>query len=178
VIRFGRVHRDGAQSVVSAGGAVAGELSRRSWPRTLANLSKLPGYVIDGLKALLKGGTVISTGPEEMQVERSLPHGHVAASLGMLRRIALDRLILSTAEGRGVATVLPSGGGDDRGSKLGFVRAVDGTAGRHRTRACPHPSRRSAAGTRGCAVPPRLPGGRRRAEQPEDGQASHHRDPR
>jgi hypothetical protein len=136
----------------------------RAQKRTLANLSKLPGYVIDGLKALLKGGTVISTGPEEMQVERSLPHGHVAASLGMLRRIALDRLILSTAEGRGVATVLPSGGGDDRGSKLGFVRAVDGTAGRHRTRACPHPSRRSAAGTRGCAVPPRLPGGRRRAE--------------
>ena len=41
---------------------------------------------------------MISTGPEEMQVERSLPHGHVAASLGMLRRIALDRLILSTAK--------------------------------------------------------------------------------
>ena len=32
-----------------------------------------------------------------MQIERSLPHGHVAAPLGMLRKIALDRLILSTA---------------------------------------------------------------------------------
>ena len=35
----------------------------RAQKRTLANLSKLPGDVIDGLKALLKGGTVIGTGP-------------------------------------------------------------------------------------------------------------------
>jgi hypothetical protein len=47
---------------------------------------------------LLKGGTVMSTRPDEMQIERSLPHGHVAAVLGMLRRIALDRLMLSTAK--------------------------------------------------------------------------------
>ena len=70
----------------------------RAQKRTLANLSKLPGDVIDGLKALLKGSTVIGTGPHEMRIERSLPHGHVAAALGMLRRIALDRLILSTAK--------------------------------------------------------------------------------
>ena len=57
----------------------------RAQKRTLANLSKLPGDVINGLKALLKGGTVIGTGPNEMQIERSLPHGHVAAALGMLR---------------------------------------------------------------------------------------------
>jgi hypothetical protein len=41
---------------------------------------------------------VIGTGPDEMQIERSLPHGHVAAALGVLRGIALDRLILSTAK--------------------------------------------------------------------------------
>src|SRR5213595_2477254 len=35
----------------------------RSQKRTLANLSKLPGDIIDSLKALLKGGTVIGTGP-------------------------------------------------------------------------------------------------------------------
>ena len=103
----------------------------RAQKRTLANLSKLPGDVIDGLKALLKGGTVIGTGPDEMQIERSLPHGHVAAALGMLRRIALDRLILSTAKDAAsrrhcdlvVAMIV------DRlitpRSKLGFVRAVD-----------------------------------------------------
>ena len=103
----------------------------RAQKRTLANLSKLPGDVIDGLKALLRGGTVIGTGPDEMRIERSLPHGHVAAVLGTLRKIALDRLMLSTAKDAAshrqcdlvVAMIV------DRliapRSKLGFVRAVD-----------------------------------------------------
>jgi hypothetical protein len=83
------------------------------------------------LKALLKDGTVIGTGTDEMRIARSLPHGHVAAVLGTLRRIALDRLILSTAQDAAsrrycdlvVAMIA------DRliapRSKLGFVRAVD-----------------------------------------------------
>ena len=87
----------------------------RAQKRTLANLSKLPDDVVDGLRALLKGGTVIGTRPDEMQIERSLPHGHVAAALGMLRKIALDRLILSTAKDAAVAATLRSGGGDDGG---------------------------------------------------------------
>lgn len=103
----------------------------RSQKRTLANLSHLPGDMIDALKALLKGGTVIGTGPGELEVERSLPHGHVAAVLGTIRQIALDRLILSTAKDAAsrrycdlvVALMV------DRliapRSKLGFVRAVD-----------------------------------------------------
>src|SRR5580693_5153776 len=70
----------------------------RAQKRTLANLSKLPDDVVDGLRALLRGGTVIGTRPDEMRIERSLPHGHVAAALGMLGRIALHRLILSTAK--------------------------------------------------------------------------------
>jgi transposase len=103
----------------------------RAQKRTLANLSKLPGDVIEGLKALLKGGTVIGTGPGELEIERSLPHGHVAAVLAMIRGLALDRLILSTAKDAAsrrhcnliVAMmvdrlILPR-------SKLGFVRAVD-----------------------------------------------------
>src|ERR1700739_2961430 len=66
--------------------------------RTLANLSKLPAHIVEGLRALLRGGAVIGTGPDEMRVARSLPHGHVAAVLGTLRRIALDRLILRPAK--------------------------------------------------------------------------------
>ena len=69
----------------------------RTQKRTLANLSKLPGEVVAALKAILKGGTLIGASPEELQIERSLPHGHVAAALGMIRKIGLDRLILSTA---------------------------------------------------------------------------------
>jgi len=70
----------------------------RTQKRTLANLSKLPDEVVAVLKAILKGGTLVGTSPEELQIERSLPHGHVAAALGMIRKIALDRLILSTAK--------------------------------------------------------------------------------
>ena len=70
----------------------------RSQKRTLANLSKLPRDLIDGLKALLMGGTVVGKRAGELEIERSLPHGHVAAVLGMIRKIALDRLILSTTK--------------------------------------------------------------------------------
>jgi transposase len=103
----------------------------RAQKRTLANLSKLPGDIIAGLKALLAGGTVIGTGPGGLEIERALPHGHVAAALGMVRKLALDRLILSTTKDAAsrrqcdlvVAMIV------DRliaaRSKLGFVRAVD-----------------------------------------------------
>src|SRR5271165_6720683 len=103
----------------------------RSQKRTLANLSKLPRDMIDTLKAVLKGATVVGTGPQELEVERSLPHGHVAAALGMIRKIGLDRLILSAsrdaASRRYCDLVLALM--VDRliapRSKLGFVRAVD-----------------------------------------------------
>lgn len=103
----------------------------RSQKRTLANLSKLPRDVIDTLKAVLKGGTVIGTGPQELEVERSLPHGHVAAAVGMIRKIGLDRLILGTAKdpasrrcGNLIVAMMVDRLIAPR-SKLGFVRAVD-----------------------------------------------------
>jgi transposase len=101
----------------------------RSQKRTLANLSKLPRDVIDGLKALLKGGTVIGTG--DLEIERALPHGHVAATLAMIRKVALDRLILSTAKdpmSRRYCDLVVAMMVDRLiapRSKLGFVRAVD-----------------------------------------------------
>jgi hypothetical protein len=103
----------------------------RTQKRTLANLSKLPESMVAALKAILKGGTIIGTSSDQLQIERSLPHGHVAAALGMIRKIALDRLILSTAKGADarrycdlvLAMIV------DRliapRSKLSFVRAVD-----------------------------------------------------
>src|SRR5882672_2429956 len=81
----------------------------RSQKRTLANLSKLPRDMIDTLKAVLKGGTVVGTGPQELEVERSLPHGHVAAALGMVRKIGLDRLILSAAKDSNFRIGTPTG---------------------------------------------------------------------
>jgi transposase len=53
--------------------------------RTLANLSCLSGEVIEGLKVLLRGGVAVANVAEVFSVERSLPHGHVAAVLGSAR---------------------------------------------------------------------------------------------
>ena len=57
--------------------------------RTLANLSKLPPGAIEALRRYFKG----ETGPNGVEIIRSLPHGHVAAALGALRNCGLDTLI-------------------------------------------------------------------------------------
>ena len=61
--------------------------------RTLCNLSDWPTAVIEGLRGVLKGGTVIPAGQDAFTITRSLPHGHVAAALGTARKIGLDRLL-------------------------------------------------------------------------------------
>src|SRR3954467_6832759 len=63
--------------------------------RTLCNLTHWPPSLLEGFKALLKGGTVISApaAPEVFTIRRALPHGHVAAVLGTLRQIGLDRIL-------------------------------------------------------------------------------------
>jgi hypothetical protein len=63
--------------------------------RTLCNLTRWPPSLLEGFKALLKGGTVISApaAPEVFTIRRALPHGHVAAVLGSLRQIGLDRIL-------------------------------------------------------------------------------------
>ena len=53
--------------------------------RTLANLSSLSGDVIEGLKVLLRGGVAVPSADTVFSVQRSLPHGHVAAVLGAAR---------------------------------------------------------------------------------------------
>ncbi|HWH83057.1 MAG TPA: IS1634 family transposase, partial [Burkholderiaceae bacterium] len=53
--------------------------------RTLANLSCLSAEVIEGLKVLLRGGVAVPSAQSVFTVERSLPHGHVAAVLGAAR---------------------------------------------------------------------------------------------
>ena len=99
--------------------------------RTLLNLSDWPRPLVEGLRALLKGGTVLPPGQEAIIIKRSLPHGHVAAVLGTLRRIGLDRLlgpagnrcrdlVLAMIVGRLIAPV----------SKLATAKALDpATAG-------------------------------------------------
>jgi transposase len=61
--------------------------------RTLCNLSDWPPAHVEGLRGVLKGGTVIPAGQDAFTVTRSLPHGHVAAALGTARKIGLDRIL-------------------------------------------------------------------------------------
>lgn len=61
--------------------------------RTLCNLSDWPAVHVEGLRGVLKGGTVIPAERDAFTVTRSLPHGHVAAALGTARRIGLDRAL-------------------------------------------------------------------------------------
>src|SRR5271170_6033722 len=61
--------------------------------RTLLNLSNWSAEHVEGLRGVLKGGIVVPAGREAFAVQRSLPHGHVAAALGMARAIGLDRLL-------------------------------------------------------------------------------------
>jgi len=61
--------------------------------RTLCNLSHWPAAHVEGLRGVLKGGTVIPAERDAFTVTRSLPHGHVAAALGTARKIGLDRIL-------------------------------------------------------------------------------------
>ena len=62
--------------------------------RTLANLTHWPPEVVAGLRALIKGAKVSLDGDGDgFEVQRTLPHGHVAAVLGVLRGLELHKII-------------------------------------------------------------------------------------
>ncbi len=63
--------------------------------RTVANLSKWPPELVEGLRVLLKGGVAVADPGERFQILRSLPHGHVAAVLGAINRLGLPGLLSS-----------------------------------------------------------------------------------
>ena len=58
----------------------------------LGNLSHLPTEIIDVIRAMLAGRRLVDL-DEDFEITRSLPHGHVAAVLGVLRDLDLERLI-------------------------------------------------------------------------------------
>lgn len=58
---------------------------------TLGNLSHLPAAALSLVKRSLAGERFVSA--EGLHIERTLPHGHVAATLGMLKKLGLHQLI-------------------------------------------------------------------------------------
>jgi len=61
---------------------------------TVGNLSDLPEDLIEVIRGRLSGD-LQPADVHGMEIVRSLPHGHVAAVLGTLKKIGLDRLISS-----------------------------------------------------------------------------------
>jgi transposase len=60
--------------------------------RTLANLSHWPEAKIEALRRVLRDDAVAAPDPV-LRLLRSLPHGHVAAALGTLRKLGLERVL-------------------------------------------------------------------------------------
>lgn len=60
--------------------------------RTLANLSNWTGAKVEALKRVLRGERLLVPA-DRFEIERALPHGHVAAVLGQVRQLGLDRLL-------------------------------------------------------------------------------------
>jgi Transposase DDE domain len=60
--------------------------------RTLANLTHWPPAQREALRRVLRGDTLVA--PEDaFEIIRSLPHGHVVAVLGTLRRLGLEAIL-------------------------------------------------------------------------------------
>jgi hypothetical protein len=72
---------------------------------TVANLSALPGHVIDLIDAGLKGTRLVPAG-EAVTITRSVPHGHVAAAWAMAAKLGLPGLLGPACGERDLALAL------------------------------------------------------------------------
>jgi len=62
--------------------------------QTIANLSECAPEVIAGLRLLLAGKSLVPA-EELLTIQRSIPHGHVQAVLGVMRHLGIDTLLSS-----------------------------------------------------------------------------------
>ena len=98
--------------------------------RTLANLSSWPEAKVEALSRVLKGQPPTAAAEGTFEITRSLPHGHVAAVLGMLRRLGLEELIdPEPSRHRDLVAAMTVAQVIDPGSKLAIARGLrDATA--------------------------------------------------
>src|SRR5208283_964278 len=68
--------------------------------RTLANISDWPEAKIESLRRVLAGETLVPLAAERFEIARALAHGHVAAVLGTVRRLGLDKMLPNGPERR------------------------------------------------------------------------------
>src|SRR5262245_7674478 len=72
---------------------------------TVANLSALPGHVVDLIDQGLKGTRLVPAG-EAVAIARSVPHGHVAAVHAMAVKLGLPGLLGPACAERDLALAL------------------------------------------------------------------------
>ena len=121
--------------------------------RTLASISHWPEAKIDSLRRVLAGEALLPVAAERFEIVRALAHGHVAAVLGTVRRLGLDKalpkgpqrrakLILAMIVARVVAPA----------AKLATARHVSETTAAHSLGAVLGPRALRPGGRRGQAV--------------------------
>ena len=94
--------------------------------RTIANLTCLPPAVIEGFRAVLRGGIVLGSPDEVFGIRRSLPHGHAAAVLGTMRSLGFEGILgRKKSRMRGLAAAAVAARIIDPASKLATARALD-----------------------------------------------------
>jgi hypothetical protein len=97
--RGGQAHVATIKTKGKGGTVYTSYLLRRSYREggevrheNLGNLSHLPIEIIDAIRRMLAGRVLVDL-EERFEIESSLPHGHVAAVLGVLRELDLERLL-------------------------------------------------------------------------------------
>jgi hypothetical protein len=97
--------------------------------RTLANISKLPEPMIAAISQLIKGAEIAAPVADSFEIRRALPHGHVAAVLGTMRKTGLDALLKARTKDEqrsaSIARALIVNRVITPGSKLAFWRALE-----------------------------------------------------
>ena len=99
--------------------------------RTIANLSKWPPDKVEALRAVLRGDKLAPAG-EGIEIVRAVPHGHVIAAIGTMKRIGLDALLPAAPERkRNLAMALIVARLIDPEFKLATARALDEETASH-----------------------------------------------
>lgn len=93
---------------------------------TLANMTKWPEHLIEGIRVLLKGGRAFEDMQQIFDIDQSLPYGHVAAVVKFMRRLGLDKILASSrCRNRDLVTAMIAARILDPGSKLATARGID-----------------------------------------------------
>ena len=101
---------------------------RRVKKRTLASLTALPPAAIDAIERILRGETLVPV-DQALRVERSWPHGHVAAVLEAAQKLGLSGLVdPKPSRQRDLVMAMIAGRVLQPASKLATTRLLDATS--------------------------------------------------